>query len=216
VRITTVLICSAFLAVSAAKSAPVLLIGTPGNSYAATPTGPLPNLGILANFDNLTAFSSLTSYSSPSLAVTSPDGFSVLPYSTQSGPNELFDSSPNGTANIAIKLPGGVSGIGVGIADGDPVSITLQALNSAGAGFGPVFSINLATTQDPNNVGNGYYALFDTTSDIFGLQILQTAGSPNYSGLAIDDVQATPEPVTSVLFFGGCLLIAVSRLRKRA
>ena len=214
-KTATSLVSFAFALSFVANAAPILLVGVPGNSYLATPKGPSPSMTVLANFDNLTPFASLASYSSPTVTITSPDGFTVLPYSTQSGPNELFDKSTNGTADISIKLPQGTDGIGVGLADSDPVSITLQALNSSGVGFGQVFSINLAATEDPKNPGNGYYALFDTTNDIFGLQILQSVGNPNYSGLAIDDVQITPEPANFALLGVGCALIALSRLRKR-
>ena len=170
---------------------------------------------VLANFDNLTP-GPLASYSTAAVTITSPDGFQVLPYSTQSDPNELFENSSNGTASISIKLATGTSGIGIGIADGDPVSITLQALDASGVVFGPAFSINLAATQDPNNPGNGYYALFDTTSDIFGLQILQTIGNGNFSGLAIDDLQIVPEPGSLTLLAASAVLLGLPRLRKRA
>ncbi|MBV8830381.1 MAG: PEP-CTERM sorting domain-containing protein [Acidobacteriaceae bacterium] len=209
------LISCSLLCAFTANATPTLVVGTPGNSYLSTPKGPSPQMGVLANFDNLNP-GPLASYLTPGVAVTSPDGFQVLPYSTQSGPNELFDNSSDGTANISIKLATGTSGIGIGIADGDPVSVTLQALNASGTVFGPVFSVNLAATQDPNNPGNGYYALFDTTSDIFGLQILQPTGSSNFSGLAIDDLQAVPEPASFVLLGAGAVLLGLSRLRRRA
>jgi len=173
-------------------------------------------MSLVANFDTLTPFSTFASYSTPAVTITSPDGFAVLPYSTQSAPNELFDNSSNGTANISIKLTQGTNGIGIGIADGDPVSITLQALNSSGAPLGQAFSVNLAATEDPRNVGNGYYALYDTTADIFGLQILQTVGNSNYSGLAIDDLQAAPEPATLALLGAACLVAGLWRARNRA
>ena len=137
--------------------------------------------------------------------------------STQSAPNELFDTSSNGTANITIRTPIAVNGIGVGIADSDtassgaPVSIFLQALNSSGVGFGTVFDVTLPETG--GNPGNGYFGVTDSSRDIYGLQIDQPVGNTNYSGLAIDDVQLTPEPATYVLLLPGIVLMIV--LRKR-
>ncbi|MBV9084460.1 MAG: PEP-CTERM sorting domain-containing protein [Acidobacteriaceae bacterium] len=209
------LLCSIFAVTYVASADPILVIGRPGDSYLSTPSRPSPKMSVLENFDSLTPFASFPSYSSPAVTITSPDGFIVLPYSTQSGPNELFDNSSTGTANITIRLTSGTTGIGLGIADSDPVSITLQALNSSGVGFGQAFSINLAATEDSSNFGNGYYALFDTTNDIFGLRILQTTGNPNYSGLAIDDLQVTPEPVTLALLGAGCFVVAILGRRKR-
>ncbi len=56
----------------------------------------------------------------------------------------------------------------------------------------------------------------DTSSDIYGLQITQTVGNPNYSGLAIDDLQTVPEPSSSLLLTAGLAIFGYFRLRKRA
>ena len=197
-------------------ASPVLMAGTPGNSLLATPTGPSPNLhGVLINFDNLTPFSTLPSDTASGVTISSPDGFVAEPFSTQSFPIELFDNSSNGTANTTITVAGGVSAIGVGIADSDPVTITLQALGAGGVALGSSFAVTIP--ENTVNPGNGYFVVQDTTADIFGLHITQSVGSANFSGLAIDDVQdPTPEPSTFLLVAAGALLIASSRVRKRA
>jgi hypothetical protein len=210
------LFCAAALLTNVAYASPVLITGTPGDANLAVPTGPSPTLGHLINFDNV---STCTSTACPTLSVlnatfSSPDGLLVIPFSTQSFPNELFDNSANGSANLSIRLTGGVGGIGVGIADSDPVTVTLQALNSSGTPFGTAFAVTIP--ENTVNPGNGYYVVADTTPDIFGLLITQPVGSANFSGLAIDDVQSTPEPSTFVLFASGAALFAGLRLRKRA
>jgi hypothetical protein len=43
----------------------------------------------------------------------------------------------------------------------------------------------------------------------------KSCGEP-YSGLAIDDVQAAPEPSTFVLLIGGAAILGFFRLRKQA
>jgi len=145
----------------------------------------------------------------------------VYPYSTESGPNELFDNSVDGSADIDIDYAPGATAIGVGIADSDitaggsPVTIYLQALNSSGAGFGTLFSVTLPET-DPNP-GNGYFVIEDTTPDIYGVQITQPVGnSALYSGLAIDDVQVAPEPSSFVLLTAAAALFGAFRMRQRA
>jgi hypothetical protein len=210
------LLCTSVLLTAVVAHADILTIGTPGDAYLATPTGPSPTLGNLINFDTTTACTSspCSSLTVKNATFSSPDGLLVIPYSTQSYPNELFDDSSNGSANLTIKLSGGVEGIGVGIADSDPVTIYLQALNSSGVAFGTDFSVTIPENTD--NPGNGYYVVSDTTADIFGLQITESVGNPNYSGLAIDDVQTTPEP-SSYLLLGSCAaLLFWSRMRKRA
>jgi|GEM_PF-2359836 len=211
------LLTSAVLAAACLDAAPSLTVGTPGNSYLASPTGPNPGFGALYNFDALTAGStfSASTYAAQGVTISSPDSLLVEPYSTQSGPNELFDNSAAGSANISITTSG-TNEIGIGIADSDAVTVTLQALNNKGAGFGSIFS--LAIPAGGSNPGNGYFVISDTGFDIYGLQILQTAGSASYSGLAIDDLQVapTPEPAAIALFGVGALLLGASQFRKRS
>ncbi len=125
----------------AAQASPVLIVGTPADAYLATPTGPSPTLNTLYNFDSLTPGTTFdpSTYGADGVTITSPDGLLVLPYSTQSAPNELFDDSSDGTADITISLAYGVDAIGIGIADSDPVSITLQALGAGDTDLGPAF-----------------------------------------------------------------------------
>jgi hypothetical protein len=178
----------------------VLTVGTPGDSLLSTPSKPSPILGgTFLNFDSLTPFASYSSYSASGITISSPDGLLVLPYSTQSGPNELFDNSAAGSADILVSLAYGVYGIGIGIADSDPVTISIQALGMGGVHLGSAFLENLATTESSVNTGNGYYVVKDTTPDIYGLLITETVSNANYSGLAIDDVQITPTPEPSSL-----------------
>ena len=174
---------------------------------------------MLINFDSLTPFSTFVPSTYASLGITSissPDGLEVLPYSTQSFPNELYDESSNGTANITITLAHGTNAIGIGIADSDPVSVTFQALGAGGVDLGSPFVENLATTESQINTGNGYYVILDSTADIYGMTITQSVGNPNYSGLAIDDLQITPEPSSFLLMIGGVAAMLGLRFRKRA
>jgi hypothetical protein len=203
-----------------AHASPLLIVGTPADSMLSKPTQASPNLGgSLINFDTLTPFSTFvpTTFAAQGVTISSPDGLIVDPFSTQSGPNELFDNSSGGTANINIVLTSGVSAIGIGIADSDPVSITLQALAQNGANLGSPFSVPLSTTESAVNTGNGYYVVEDNTSDIFGLRITQsTANAAQFSGLAIDDLQASPEPSSVLLLLAGGAVLGSFRLRKRA
>ncbi len=216
-------LASSLLTALALNAAPVLTIGTPGNSLRATPTLPSPSFGPIINFDSLTPGTSLaanTFTSSGILSISSPDGLLVEPYSTQSDPNEIFDNSADGTANLTITLVNGTTKLGIGIADSDPVTITLEALLSNGAVLGSPFTVNIANTGDPTNPGNGYYVITDTTSDIYGLKILQTSGNASaYSGLAIDDLQVAvgvPEPGCLALLGAVALLIGALRSRRSA
>ena len=190
---------------------PILILGTPTNATGGG-TRPSPALGgALVNFDGLTPFSTFSSYSNQGVTISSPDGFMVLPFSTESAPNELFDNSSFGSANININLATGSYGVGVGIADSDsPVTILLQALNSMGLPFGSAFSITIPESN-PDTAGNGYFVLEDNIADIYGLNI--TASTTNQSGLAIDDIQVTPEPSTIVLMLSGILFIVITRKR---
>jgi len=217
------LIVASILTLACANASPVLNTGTPGNAYASPPTGPSPKFGTLYNFDALTPFTTYNSYAaSSSITISSPDGLEVYPYSTQSGPNELFDTSAAGSANILIKTFG-TEEIGIGIADSDitaagaPVTVYLQALNASGVGFGTLFAVTLPV--DGSNPGNGYFTLSNTSYDIYGLQITQPVGNATlYSGLAIDDLQVapTPEPASFALFGVSVLFAGVAWLRKRS
>lgn len=60
----------------------------------------------------------------------------------------------------------------------DPVTITLQALNSAHTALGCAFTITIP--ENTLNPGNGYYVIEDTTADIYGLQITQSVSNANY------------------------------------
>lgn len=215
----TILLCNAMLACSLfANASPTLITGTPGNSQLATPTGPSLNFGAIINFDSLTPNTALNPAQFAAQGVTSissPDGLTVVPYSTQSFPNEVFDNGAGGVADISIKLATGTNEIGIGIADSDPVSITLQALGLNGAALGSAFSVTVPTNTI--NPYNGYYAISDTGYLIGGLQILQTSANANYSGLAIDDLQVapTPEPASFVLAGAGLLAGAFMRFRRK-
>jgi hypothetical protein len=205
-----------------AHASETLITGTPGDAYTLPETPVSPNLhGVLLNFDSLTAFTSYSTYSSQGVSISSPDGLVVYPYSTQSGPNELFDNSSAGSANIDITTTQRSDAIGVGIADSDmtaggvPVTIYLQALNSSGVDIGTQFAVTLTETGD--NPGNGYFVIEDPSSDIFGLQITQPVGnSALYSGLAIDDVQVqfTPEPSSFLLLATGLAGLSSFGLKK--
>lgn len=210
--------CILVLSPIAAFSSPILVTGTPGDALLSTPTGPSPNLGeILIDFSTLTPFDSFSSYSADGVTISSPDGFTVLPFSTQTvNPNELFDNGPNGVANITIATAFATDAIGVGIADSDPVDIELQALGLGGADLGSPFSVTIP--ENTVNPGNAYFVIEDSTRDLYGIQILQTTGNPNYSGLAISDVQVVPEPASLPLMAGALAAMAglVSRRRKKA
>ncbi len=201
------------------QAAPIITVGTPGDANLASPTGPSPNLGgTTINFDStsqctLSACSSLTL---SGITFTSPDGLLNIPFSTQSFPNELFDNSGDGTANLSLLGAVGRTAIGIGIADSDPgVTITIQALDSLGVAFGNAFTETISELTV--NPGNGYFVVSDTNADIFGLRITQSTSSPNFSGLAIDDVQlATPEPSSYLLLSSGAALLFALRKRLRA
>lgn len=212
----SLLSCATVLLTSlSAYAAPVLITGTPGDANLAVPTGPSPGVGSLINFDSVsTCSTTCTSLTVGIATFSSPDTLSVIPFSTQSFPNELFDNGAGGVADLIIRLTGGVRSIGVGIADSDPVTIHLQALDATGTAFGTLFSVTIP--ENTVNPGNGYFVVSDTTPDVFGLQITQSVASANNSGLAIDDVQTAPEPATWLLLASGAALFAAMRMRKRA
>jgi hypothetical protein len=218
---------SLLLTALAAHASPVLVVGTPANAYNSPPTGVSPALANIINFDNLTTplscYESLvgcptfnpSTYAAEGVTISSPDGLLVYPFSTQSAPNELFDDSSDGTADITISLANGVNAIGVGIADSDPVTIYLQALGAGGVDLGSPFAETISETS--NNPGNGYFLLEDTSPDIYGLVLTQPVGSANYSGLAIDDLQTSPvpEPSSYLLLVTGLALFGYFRLRQK-
>ncbi len=215
-RLSFSLASALFLTITAG-AAPVLTTGTPGNAYNLPPSGPSPSFGTLYNFDSLTPFSTFGpgTYAAQGVNISSPDGLVVYPYSTQSGPNELFDNSAHGSANISIKTFGSEE-IGIGIADSDPVTIYLQALNASGVGFGTKYAETLPAGG--NNPFNSYFVFSDSSYDIYGIQITQPLGNANYSGLAVDDLQVapTPEPASLALLGAGAILVGVLRSRRNA
>ncbi len=218
-RARFVLLTSIFIAAMRVSAAPTLTTGTPADSYLATPSQATPSFGTAFSFDSLTPGStfSASQYAAQGVTISSPDGLVVLPYSSQSAPNYLFDNSTNGTANIQITT-GASNQIGIGISDSDSVNIQLQPLAIGGVAVGSAFNVTLPSTGV--NPFNGYFVISDTTADIYGLRITQTAASASYSGLAIDDLQvstvATPEPASLALLGAGALLFGITRLRKRA
>ena len=207
-----------------------LLTGAPSNAYNLPPiTKPSPYYGgPIVSFDGLTPCATFppagctneSGYSSQGLTFTSADGLYVIPYSTQTGPNELFDNGAGGTADLFIETASGHTLIGVGIADSDtnatgaPVTITLQPLSAGNVDLGSAINVMLPTGG--SNPGNGYFVVEDASgANIYGLQITQSYNSVNNSGLAIDDVQSTPEPST-LLLLGAGLGVLGFRFRKRA
>lgn len=212
-------ICATTLAAAISmQAAPIITIGTPGDANLSTPSGPSPNLGgTTINFDSTSqcTVSACSSLTLSGITFSSGDGLLNIPFSTQSFPNELYDTGANGTANLSMLGSVGLTAIGVGIADSDPgVTITIQALNSLGVAFGNSFmeTISEATV----NPGNGYFVVSDTSADIFGLRITQSTGDPNFSGLAIDDVQMAPEPSSYLLLGTGAALLFAFRKRLRS
>jgi hypothetical protein len=218
-----------------AEAGPIWNVGTPANAYSLPPTTmPSPNLGgLLINFDSLAACQTFPIPSTGctdlsgnnfggDVTISSTDGLYVIPYSSQSAPNELYDNGTGGTADTIISVTQGAAAIGVGIADsdadgsGNPVTIVLQALNSSGGDLGAAAQVTLPETG--SNPGNGYFYVTDSSPDIYGIQITQSVSNPSlYSGLAIDDVQVSPEPSTLPLLIGGGLaMIGSSRLRRKA
>jgi hypothetical protein len=214
----TMLLCNGLLVCSLLASAsPMLITGTPGNANLGT--GPSLIFGPIVNFDSLTPNTTLNPAQFAAQGITSissPDGLTVEPYSTQSFPNDVVDNGVNGVANISIKLSTGSNEIGIGIADSDPVSITLQALGLNGSALGSAFSVTLPSNTI--NPYNGYFAIADSGYAIGGLEILQTSANASYSGLAIDDLQVapTPEPASFVLAGAGLMAFGLTRLRRKA
>ncbi len=218
------LLCTQLLFLTAllTQAAPILIIGTPADDSLLPNTPALPKLGGLINFDGLTpcatfppsGCTNLSGTTFSGVTISSPDGLYAIPFSAQSAPNELFDNSALGTASISITTAGGVTAIGVGIADSDAVTISLQPLSSSLTDLGSAFMVTIPETG--SNPGNAYFVVMDANPDIFGLQITQSVASADFSGLAIDDVQSTPEPSTFLLLSAGAAIFGALRLRKRA
>jgi hypothetical protein len=203
----------------AAFSDPVLITGTPGDALLATPTGPSPNFNqILLNFSTLTpgqTFSSSSPYTADGVTISSPDGLTVLPFSTQTvNPNELADNGANGVADITIATNFATTAIGVGIADSDPVTVDLQALGAGGVNLGSPFVVTIP--EDTVNPGNAYYVVADSVPEIYGLEITQPVGNANFSGLAISDVQVAPEPATFPVVGAIMVIVGLAWRRKKA
>jgi hypothetical protein len=207
------------------QAEPVWFTGTPADDSTLPNKAASPNLrGVLINFDSLPSCqlfppsSPCTNYSGTAFSgvtISSPDGLYAIPFSAQTPQNELFDNSAQGSASITVGTSVGQYAFGVGIADSDPVTITLQALGAGGVAFGAPDVVTI--TETGGNPGNGYFYVEDTTADLFGFTITQSVSDPGFSGLAIDDVQAaTPEPSTLLLLSAGAAILAARRLRKRA
>ena len=217
-----------------------LVTGTPGDGVISPATLPSPNLGTLFNFSNLTTNTNCqeyvvadcpafnpTTYAAQGLTISTvgSEGLVVYPYSAQSGPNELFDNTTDGSSNLIIAFSYGTTAIGVGIADSDdlsvccassnPVEITLQALGLGDTPLGSAFNVTTPETN-PDTAGDGYWAVEDTTPEIYGLEISTPA--TDEGGLAIADVQTTPEPSSFLLFIAGAVtmgVVASYRLRRK-
>jgi hypothetical protein len=169
-------------------------------------------------------------YASQGVTISSPDGLLVYPFSDQTaGGIELFDpgatnsstctstASCDGTANITIGLAGGVNDLAVGISEfDDPVTITISALGQNGAVLASN-SMNVTTDIENAAAGTGqtYFVAEDTTPGIYGLEITQTTQTFG-SGLALAEVESSPEPSTFLLIGGGLAMIGYSRLRRKA
>lgn len=225
----SLLACLLLLSPAAVFSSPILITGTPGDNSASTPYGPSPNLGELyLNFSDLTPFSSSNSFTEEGVTISSPDGLTVYPFSTQNPatpPNELFDNGSDGTANLTISTSFATNFIGVGITDSDtdppvtsvppavPIVIELQALGVGGTDLGSPFYIQIP----PDSIGNsdGYFVVEDSTKDMYGLTITQPLGNADFSGLAITDVQAAPEPASIPVMAAAIAAMVGLALRRR-
>jgi hypothetical protein len=203
------------LATSMANADPFLVVGTPADTPMGIPAASPQLADTLVNFNNLTPFTSYSTYTSGTTSISSPDGLIVLPDGTQIAPNELFDKGPNGTADVTISSSYPVCAIAVGITDFDPVMVTLQALGAGGTDLGSPFTVNILATGSQTDPGNGYYVIEEPTAIIWGLEVTQSVGNPSYSGLAIDEVQTTPEPPSFVFMASGLLaLLFLGSLRR--
>jgi hypothetical protein len=227
-----------------AEAGTAIVQGTAGDSNLLPASLPTPGLGNVINFANL--LSQITSlppavqancfdngvdcptfnssqYASEGVTISSPDSLLIYPFSSQTaGGIELFDPGTggdlDGTANITIGLAGGVSELAVGISEfDDPINLTIEAL---GLGGTDLASMNVSAAVEAQelagNTGNTYFVAEDTTAGIYGLQITQTIATGG-SGLALAEVEFTPEPSTFLLLIGGGLaMIGATRLHKKA
>jgi hypothetical protein len=204
-----------------------LVQGTPGNDNLSPPTGPSPNLGgtlidfPLSQFNTGGGCVPFTS-AAPGVTISSPNGLEVCPLFEQGPtPNELFDEGSGGTAYTTISLATGVSAIGVGLSDfDDPVNVTIEVLGAGGSDLDTI-NVTNQVEQAENllaNAGQTYFVLEDSTpGDIYGLEIKQTISSIDNSGLAIADIQTTPEPSSIAFMVAGIIaIVGCSRLRKKA
>lgn len=204
-------LCCVSLALAApiAKAQITVTPGTPADSTFSTPKPASPNLGGTdLNFDGLTPYSSFPSYSSGGVTISSPDGLTVFPFSSQSAPNELFDSSADGSANITIALNQANDAIGFGVADSDGVDLTINALGASGntlESFTEFLDPNAGPVNEP---GNFYFVVSDSVSGLYGVQLMVAAPAGGGSGLAIDDVQVAPEPSSLALLATGLSSLA--------
>jgi hypothetical protein len=173
-------------------------------------------------------------YASQGVTISSPDSLLIYPFSDQTaGGIELFDPGASngptcpstgncdGTANITVTLASAVANLAIGLSDFDnPVNATINVLGQGGT---VLFSDTTDVTADLEAAANAltgtgqtYFAAEDTIPEIYGIQITQTIQTDG-SGLALAEVEATPEPSTLLLMIGGGLaMIGVSRLRRKA
>jgi hypothetical protein len=206
-----------------------LVQATPGNDNLSPPTGPSANFGGLLDFP-LSQFNTgggcisynASIYAAQGVNISSPNGLQVCSLDEQGpSPNELFDEGMGGTANTTISLTTGVSEIGVGLSDfDDPINVTIEVLGAGGSDLDTI-NVTNQVEQAENllvNAGQTYFVLQDSTpGDIFGLEIKQTDSSMYNSGLAIADIQITPEPSSIAYMVAGIIaIIGCSRLRKKA
>jgi hypothetical protein len=108
-----------------------------------------------------------------------------------------------------------VNDLAVGLSDfDDPVTVTLSVLG-AGNTVLETLDVSAAVEAAAQTTGQTYFVAEDTTASIYGLEITQGTQT-NGSGLALAEVEFSPEPSTFLLLIGGCLaIIGSARLRKK-
>jgi hypothetical protein len=212
--------------------------GAAGDANFLPATPPSPAFSNVINFSTLTTnvncsasnfvvadcpvFNS-TTYASQGVTISSPDGLLIEPFSTQTaGGIYLADAGTggdgDGTANITIGLANGVNALAVGISEFDaPIDLTIEAIGAGGTVLDSLdVSAAVEAAESAENTGNTYFVAEDTTPGIYGLVITQTVQTDE-SGLALAEVEATPEPSTFLLLIGGGMaMLGATRLRKRA